>query len=555
MGNDDKYSFKISLNVLNHLGRNLYRNIETIIGEAISNSWDADAKNVWIEIKRNKLTDDIYIIDDGCGMNSDDFQNKFLRIGYSKRKKYGNLSKKNRKFIGQKGIGKLALLSCSKKIVVCTKKDGCEITGGLIDNDKLDDEITEDNETYYLDSYKLSSLEKKIEGHGTVIYLKNIHDGVYHKEDYFKKVLALYFKFSLYDEEFNIFVNGDRITENQLADLSNDTQFLWNINNCKDPFIDTFENLVNVTNVNSKLSINGYIASVKKPSQLTIRSFREKVTIDLFVNGRMREKNILQHVPTNRLFESYLYGQIHFDILDNDVITDRFTSNREGVIADDPLYKQFLGEISSIINKIRDQWDELRLSNGDEGDSENEKMPLDVRKAIDLTNIRFKQFITEDNKHIFSGKGIVSEWRNEIIDEAQFNIPSYADCYISENLLRKYIKYKNFNIGEDAEELILRHKNNESDLMKSANKSFDIRKKDDKLLYLEMADLAEIIDSNTEKDKRIIKFKNSSYPYRLVRNAVCHTALITQQAKTLLNLEYENIKSAIIKLLENTTKD
>ena len=43
-----KFKFNISLSVLNHLGRSLYRNFTTVIGEAISNSWDADAENVWI---------------------------------------------------------------------------------------------------------------------------------------------------------------------------------------------------------------------------------------------------------------------------------------------------------------------------------------------------------------------------------------------------------------------------------------------------------------------------------------------------------------------------
>jgi len=42
----DKFTFEISLSVLNHLGRNLYRSFATVLGEAISNSWDADAKKV-----------------------------------------------------------------------------------------------------------------------------------------------------------------------------------------------------------------------------------------------------------------------------------------------------------------------------------------------------------------------------------------------------------------------------------------------------------------------------------------------------------------------------
>lgn len=35
----DKFKFEMSLSVLNHLGRNLYRNFITVLGEAISNAW------------------------------------------------------------------------------------------------------------------------------------------------------------------------------------------------------------------------------------------------------------------------------------------------------------------------------------------------------------------------------------------------------------------------------------------------------------------------------------------------------------------------------------
>ncbi len=37
----EEFTFEISLSVLNHLGRNLYRNFVTVLAEAISNAWDA----------------------------------------------------------------------------------------------------------------------------------------------------------------------------------------------------------------------------------------------------------------------------------------------------------------------------------------------------------------------------------------------------------------------------------------------------------------------------------------------------------------------------------
>ena len=101
----EHFSFEISLSILNHLGRNLYRSFMTVLGEAISNSWDADAENVWIFI--NKKNNSFIIKDDGDGMSADDFRNKFLKIGYSKRKEGSISSTKGRPFIGRKGIGKL----------------------------------------------------------------------------------------------------------------------------------------------------------------------------------------------------------------------------------------------------------------------------------------------------------------------------------------------------------------------------------------------------------------------------------------------------------------
>src|SRR2546425_1281983 len=124
------FTFEISLSVLNDLGRRLYRSFATVLGEAISNSWDADADNVWIYV--DKTTNSFIIKDDGNGMTSDDFQNKFLKIGYSKRKKGETHSPKGRPYIGRKGIGKLALLSCAERITVISKTHGGDYVGGVI---------------------------------------------------------------------------------------------------------------------------------------------------------------------------------------------------------------------------------------------------------------------------------------------------------------------------------------------------------------------------------------------------------------------------------------
>ena len=114
---------------------------------------------MYIVIDKDKNT--LIIKDDGRGMNSDDFQNKFLKIGYSKRKNNVFTTENGRPFIGRKGIGKLALLSCAKRITVWTKTSQTDFIGGVIDNSGLDEAIKDDVSTndYHLTAPDSTLLE------------------------------------------------------------------------------------------------------------------------------------------------------------------------------------------------------------------------------------------------------------------------------------------------------------------------------------------------------------------------------------------------------------
>ena len=206
----ENYTFDISLSILNHLGRNLYRSFITVLGEAISNAWDANADNVYVTIDRNSST--FTIRDDGDGMDPEDFQGKFLKIGYSKREGGAIRSDgKNRPFIGRKGIGKLALFSCAKRITVISKKKGKDIVGGVIDNAGLDEAIKEDVSA---GKYQLGTIDSTILAKycselntesGTLIIFNDVNDGIKNRVEYIRKLIALYFRFSLLDASFNIY--------------------------------------------------------------------------------------------------------------------------------------------------------------------------------------------------------------------------------------------------------------------------------------------------------------------------------------------------------------
>ena len=104
------YRMRLNLNVLNHLGLNLYSNVPAVLAEAVANSWDADARHVSITIDRGGNR--IELSDDGTGMDEHDINDKYLTVGYERRQNDGSQTAElHRPVMGRKGIGKLSLFS------------------------------------------------------------------------------------------------------------------------------------------------------------------------------------------------------------------------------------------------------------------------------------------------------------------------------------------------------------------------------------------------------------------------------------------------------------
>lgn len=551
MGANNQFTFKISLSVLNHLGRSLYRSFATVLGEAISNAWDADAGNVWIYLDRDK--NGFWIKDDGCGMSSDDFQNKFLKIGYSKRKGGKSHSTKDRPFIGRKGIGKLALLSCADRVTVISKVKGGDYVGGTIENSELDEAITDDltPQEYELAAVDMAAFAKYARGHthGTIIRFENLKDGVKRSFDFLSKIIALYFRFSLLDKSFKIYLNGQEITHKHLNDLAKKTEFLWKIGDCEDSYVAALEKAFAKEESQHKTKslklagVTGFIASVKVPRDLKIMTTDERVGIDLFVNGRLRERDILKHIPTARIVENYLYGQIHFDGLDDK--NDRFTSSREGIIADDAKYQEFLERFRKTLSTIVEDWDVWRRKRREDGDPENESITKTERASAGLYNAVAKAY--EPPKRTKTSDK-VDTWVDDLGVDATFNFESYAECFISENLVRRYAKERRIPLTPEAQGEADMRKKNEATNKNKGNISINIRKIRDDLSYLSMDFLAHLIDAGdkTKKDARLIRDADEFKP---MRDAVAHTALLTDEAKKKLATVRENIKARVKTLL------
>jgi hypothetical protein len=538
------FNFEISLSVLNHLGRNPYRNSNTVLGEAISNSWDADAKNVWITIDNH--IGSFSIKDDGTGMDAGDFQGKFLKIGYTKRADGKMQTPGKRPFIGAKGIGKLALLSCAERITIVSKKKGGAYDGGAIDNWGLDRAITHDltPDQYPLetpDPKLLASLPKDHKS-GTIIVFEGTKEQIRSSVDHIRKMLALYFRFSILDQDFSIYVNNEKVGLDDLTDLLDSTEFVWIINKYEDEFVKALPKLKSKPiALKTALGVRGFIATVEKPRNLKITGTDERATLDLFVNGRLREKNILRHIPSQRIIESYLYGQIHFDKMDKKG-SDPFTSSREGIVEGDKNFASLLKYLKEkALPVFFDTWDDLRQKRGEEGDDENSRKSKKQRKARDLYTIASGEYSPDASS---PRRDIVDGWLDELRDDAEFNIASYVDCFLSENLARRFIAERKLPLSQRTKSEADEWRERESARKTKANLSYGIRKNDKDIDYLGMDDLAFTVEGRKgnagEKSLTL-----DAIEYAPVRNVVGHTGLLTDNGKRLLSLKYENIKARI----------
>lgn len=109
--------FNVSAKTARLIGRENVSNLEGALIELIKNTYDADAKKCIVYYEC--LSDKLFIIDNGTGMNKDVIMNNWMTIGNS-AKKESVFTKSGRVNTGEKGIGRFALDRISEKCAMLT---------------------------------------------------------------------------------------------------------------------------------------------------------------------------------------------------------------------------------------------------------------------------------------------------------------------------------------------------------------------------------------------------------------------------------------------------
>ncbi len=411
-------NFHIDINVLNHLGIGLYSSTPAVVTEIISNAWDADAKNVVITVDPD--ADVIRVDDDGHGMTHAEVQNKFLCVGYSRRKReqQGSYSQSgNRRVMGRKGIGKLAMFSLARHISVVSRAAGEEAVAFEIDVQELKNrieghvsgqggetqtatmagQVPQDGSTGGASAtgeegdrrsadYPVKQVAVPADftqAYGTRIILTGLNNKINKTAAYLKPRLAR--RFGVFSDTFKVTLNGEPITRAD-AGYYDDIQFLWyfdtdtrdmvttlagNIatyadeNQQASPCIDRINNTIPFDP--ASLTLRGFIATVDKPAKLGKKGEESLNRLSIFANGRLFQEDILAELGDARYFNSYLVGEIHADFLDQDDV-DRATASREAIRHDDEEFQALRSHLRIVLDTIRDQWDVWRIAQGYEND-------------------------------------------------------------------------------------------------------------------------------------------------------------------------------------------
>jgi len=213
-------------------------------------------------------------------------------------------------------------------------------------------------------------------------------------------------------------------------------------------------------------------------------------------------------------------------------------------VADDKEYAKYLKDIRKALVTIIRDWDVLRRKYRLPGNPEDESLTKRERSAEELYNVVVGEFVAPPK-----GKptDVVDKWVGELAEDARFNFDSYAETFISENLIRKYIQKKKIKISPEAKKEITKWKKAETESKDKGNVSVSIRKNNSDLGYLAMNDLANLVDKKDPiKEACLTRDANE---YKPMRDAVAHTSLLTDVAKKKLTSVFENIRGRVQTLL------
>lgn len=355
---------QFDIGTIKHLGLQMYSTLPPVIGELISNAWDAEATEVRVTIPTEQVTDSSVIVvqDNGLGMSDKDVRQGFLRVGRDRREDEGTdetrgllLTDVKRPVMGRKGIGKFSGFGIATAIEIETVRDGAT-SRFVMDYTKL--EQAAKARTISFDPMPPSGEVRS----GTRVTLRNITKFRTRSISITPLRRALARRFSIIGaaHNFEVVVNGHPISPTErdlqvLLDKRKDgTRYLW-----------TYDDVEIKPETGWRVS--GWIGALKRTDPLEDGIQRG---VALLARGKLVQEPFTFDAVVGQQFAlSYLIGELTAEFVDG--AEDTIATTRNSLVWDTEPNMALKEWGKREVNRIAREWSDKRAKDNEDELKEN----------------------------------------------------------------------------------------------------------------------------------------------------------------------------------------
>jgi len=372
----NKLQMKFVPNTIEHLGVRMYSTLPPVISELISNSYDADAKDVFIHLKDLEGLKEIIVSDDGHGMSFNEINRDFLTIGRNRRiQNASDISPNGRKVIGKKGLGKLSFFGIAHEIEVQTVKNGKKNIF-LMDWGKIMEHGNED----YLQNYEPDILgleQDTLEKNGTKITLRKIQRESPFDVELLANNIARYF---ILPDDFKITLqrNDQSVISidntRRYSTLSSEVE--WDVSN----------DIRYEADYHKAQDITGHLLATEKP----ISPSTNMRGITLFSRKKLVNMPEYFSESTSSHFFNYLTGWLEVDFID-ELDEDVIGTNRQSLNWGHPEMKKLIEYLQNMLRWLEKDWRKKRKEKREKKLTDKaginipnwfSKLPKDIKESV-----------------------------------------------------------------------------------------------------------------------------------------------------------------------------
>ncbi len=394
------FRMEFEIGTIKHLGLQMYSTLPPVIGELISNAWDADAERVDVVIPKGHLTgeSEITVTDNGCGMADRDIREAYLIVGRDRRKEDGDkpTRKHGRPLIGRKGIGKFSGFGIANEIDIETIQDR-QRSRFVMNYDELEQNAA--SRGIELPLLQPTGKLKK----GTRVVLRGIKKFRNRSidEKAIRRAIARLFSVIGPKYSFEIFINGKKITLEE-----RDLQRLLDKDADGKPYLWKYDNVEIMGGTG--WTVSGWIGALDRTKELEDGIQRG---IAIMARGKLVQAPFVFGATVGQQFAlSYLVGELHAEFVDE--VEDGIGTTRNSLVWDTDANIALKEWGQAQVNKIAREWAEKRQKDNQARLDKNPVYKKFVKRSVDFEDHKTWRFTDKFIRETLS--------KNPIADEKSF---------------------------------------------------------------------------------------------------------------------------------------